>query len=144
MSTLEQLQAVFSDNFCFYWLSHSSHVNITGRNFVSDHKLLQKVYEDSQAQIDTIAEFIRTMNGKVPTSLIDIADASSITVTTSEYDTADELLQSVLDGLEQLVSCYVELYESAEDEKHPDISNYAADRISVNKKYIWMLRSTLE
>ena len=56
MNTLEQLIQVFNDNFTAYFRSHVAHVNIMGRNFLSDHKLLEKVYEDLQEQIDSIAE----------------------------------------------------------------------------------------
>jgi DNA-binding ferritin-like protein len=75
--------------------------------------------------------------------MVEIIESSSITVTTSENDSADELLQSVLDGLEQLVSCYTELFDVATAEGEQQIANYAADRMGVHKKSIWKLESTL-
>ena len=40
MNTSQQLTQVFNDNFVAYFRSHTAHINITGRNFRSDHKLL--------------------------------------------------------------------------------------------------------
>ena len=76
MNTLEQLIQVFNDNFTAYFRSHVAHVNIMGRNFVSDHKLLEKVYEDLQEQIDSIAEKIRTLDGFMPASLQEVINDS--------------------------------------------------------------------
>ena len=39
------LQETFAGNFVSYYRSHVAHVNIQGRNFYQDHKLLQKIYE---------------------------------------------------------------------------------------------------
>ena len=52
MNTQEQLTQIFKNNFVAYFRSHAAHVNITGRNFRSDHKLLEGVYERRQEQID--------------------------------------------------------------------------------------------
>ena len=47
--TQQQLQKTFCDNFLCYFRSQVAHVNVVGRNFYSDHKLLGKIYEHLQA-----------------------------------------------------------------------------------------------
>ena len=143
MTTTEQLNQVFCDNFVTYYRSHVAHVNIMGRNFRSDHKLLQGVYERRQAQIDVIAELIRTLQEFMPCCLTDIMAASEITDEPIEGD-ADELLNAVRDDLEQLKGCYEELMAVADSEGHEEISNYAQDQILDIAKSIWMLSSTLD
>jgi len=143
MTTTEQLNQVFCDNFVTYYRSHVAHVNIMGRNFRSDHKLLQGVYERRQAQIDVIAELIRTLQEFVPHCLTDIMAGSEITDEPIEGD-ADELLNAVRDDLEQLKGCYEELMAVADEEGHAEISNYAQDQILDIAKSIWMLSSTLD
>ena len=143
MNTLEQLTQVFNDNFTTYFRSHVAHVNITGRNFTSDHKLLGKVYEDLQSQIDTIAELIRTLDGFMPKSLTQVLDGSHIPF----YDitgTSEMLISDVKDDLEHLKSCYEDLIEIAEEEGHDEIANYAQDRVLALAKHIWMIKATLE
>jgi DNA-binding ferritin-like protein len=143
-TTLEQqLTQVFNDNFVTYFRSHAAHVNITGRTFRSDHKLLQGVYERRQAEIDQIGELLRTLGVYMPCSLADIITDSHISDEPIEGD-ADELLEAVRTDLEQLKDCYEELMAVADDENHAEISNYAQDQILDIAKSIWMLSSTLD
>ena len=53
-TTVEQLTEVFNDNFVAYYRSHVAHINIIGRNFASDHALLNGIYDDLQDQIDNL------------------------------------------------------------------------------------------
>lgn len=143
MTTTEQLTQVFYDNFVAYYRSHAAHANVTGRNFRSDHKLLQGVYERRQAQIDVLGELLRTLQEDMPNDLYEILSNSDLPTDAIE-GSADELLEMVLADLEQLRDCYIELEEIADEDKHEEIGNYAQDQILDLNKSIWMLRSTLE
>jgi len=57
---------------------------------------------------------------------------------------ADDLLQLVLDELQHLRDCYIELEHVATEDGHEEIANYAQDQILDLNKSIWMLTSTLE
>lgn len=141
MNTSEQLVQVFNDNFVGYYRSHVAHVNIEGRNFYSDHKLLQKVYEDLQSEIDTIAEKIRTLGEYMPCEIQDVLNNSHIS-TAELWGDSDYLIDKVTTDLEHLVIEYQALSEISTDEGHIEIANYAQDRITVLNKFIWMLKST--
>jgi len=143
MTTQTQLQQVFADNFAAYFRSHVAHVNTQGRNFYSDHKLLGKIYEDLQSQIDLIAELLRSMGEFMPTSLGQVLDTAQITEDAVEGD-SDDLLITVRGDLESLKACNEELMAVAEEAGHKEIANYAQDRILTLAKYIWMLDSTLD
>ena len=143
MNTAEQLTQVFNDNFVAYFRSHAAHVNITGRNFRSDHKLLQGVYERRQEQIDKLGELLRTLGEYMPCDLFDVMNNSHMPVDPIE-GSADELLQLVMDDLEHLRDCYIELENIADNDGHEEIANYAQDQILDLNKSIWMLKSTLE
>ena len=140
---INKLTEVFNTNFVAYYRTQVSHVNITGRNFYSDHKLLQKIYEELQGDIDTIAEFLRTLAAVMPESLATVIDGSKI-ADLDVYGSADELLESVLTDLTALISLYRELEELAEEEDEDQIGNFAQDRETVFTKFSWMLRATLE
>jgi len=141
MNTSEQLIQVFSDNFVAYYRSHVAHVNIEGRNFYSDHKLLQKIYEDLQGEIDTIAEKIRTLGEYMPCEIQDVLNNSHIS-TAELWGDSEYLLNKVLEDLEHLVMEYQELILISELDEHDEIANYAQDRITTLNKFIWMLKST--
>ena len=143
MDTVFQLTQVFNDNFVTYFRSHVAHVNIQGRNFRSDHKLLQGVYERRQEQIDQLAELLRSLGAFMPTSISDVVAGSHIGDDAVE-GSADELLAAVRDDLDHLRGCYEELMTVAEDEGHKEIANYAQDQILDIAKSIWMLDSTLD
>lgn len=142
MNTAEQLTQIFRDNFVTYFRSHVAHVNITGRNFRSDHKLLQGVYERRQAEIDKIGEILRTMNEYMPCDLSEVIAESHIDTGELAGD-ADFLLEMVRDDLEHLLGEYKQLIEIATDEGLDEVGNYAQDQALDIEKSIWMLNSTL-
>ena len=137
-----KLVEIFCDNFVSYYRAHSCHLNITGRNFTSDHKLLQKIYEDAQDNIDTIGEFIRTVGVTAPETVSDILAGSELGEDTA-YD-ADSMLTIVLEAQEYMMTDYKELFDIATEATDQDIANYAADRLGAHSRFAWMLRSTLE
>ena len=142
MTTAEQLTQVFYNNFVAYYRSHAAHVNVTGRTFRSDHKLLGGVYERRQTEIDKIAEILRTMDEFMPTSIVDVCENSTIPTDAIE-GSADELLEAVMMDLEHLLGDFKDLISIASEEGLEEISNYAQDQALDIEKSIWMLRSTL-
>lgn len=142
IQTQTQLQQTFADNFMAYFRSQVAHVNVVGRNFYSDHKLLGKVYEHLQGNVDVLAEHLRTIGEFMPNTLESVITTSTI-MDDPCVGTADDLLQQVRDNLAQLVASYTELAEVASDEDIEEIENYAQEEILVLNKYIWMLDSTL-
>lgn len=139
-STLED---TFAGNFVLYYRAHQAHVNVTGRNFTSDHKLLGKIYEYLQGNIDIIGEKLRTVRAKMPYSISFNLDTGPIR-DVPYYGDSDELLEGVLDGINVMVDQYHKLYQAAEDVDYIDISNFAQDEIAALVKFRWMIESTLE
>jgi starvation-inducible DNA-binding protein len=143
MNLESQLEQVFATNFTSYYRAHVAHVNVTGRNFVSDHKILGKIYEDLQGNIDRLAEILRTLRAFMPANLDTVIELS-VNNTAKVKGDAEELLQMVYDDQEVLIDEYIALIEVADEEGHSEIANYAQDRLAVHRKNCWMLRSILE
>lgn len=141
-TTCEQLTQVFNNNFVAYYRSHVAHVNILGRNFQSDHVLLEGIYESLQEQIDTIGELLRSLDDYMPCEIQDVLNQSQIGTGIFEED-ADGFLYGVKDDLELLKGSYEELMAVSEREGHEEIANYAQDRVLKLAKQIWMLTATL-
>ena len=142
MNTAEQLTQIFKDNFVAYFRSHVAHVNITGRNFRSDHKLLQGVYERRQAEIDRIGELLRSIDEYMPCDISEILETSHIDIGELSGD-ADYLLEQVEEDLEHLIEEFRELIEIAMDDEYKSIANYAEDQVLDLTKSIWMINATL-
>jgi DNA-binding ferritin-like protein len=137
------LQQLFATNFVAYYRAHAAHVNVMGRNFTSDHKMLGKIYEDLQAAIDPIAEIIRTRELFMLPSLSLVLENSDIEDESIE-GSADDLLNQVLEDQLELVEQYRTVVIEAEAEGIVEIANYAQDRLLRHDTYIWQLRSTLD
>ena len=144
MNTVEQLTETFSDNFVNSYRAHSCHFNIKGENFYSYHKLLQKIYEDSETIQDDLGELIRSLDELAPETITDILSLASMNDTTAYGTDASDLLRLVLDGQEHMVDSYEKLMSIANEEGHEDVGNFAQDRIRQHKKFIWMLKATLD
>lgn len=143
MDTVAALTQVFNTNFMAYYRSHTAHANIRGRNFYSDHKLLNKIYDDLQGQIDTIAELLRAKQAMMPNNLNEVVGNSNVMDLPLSGDSR-YMLSEVYDSLEILIDDYNNLESVADSESMTAISNYAQERILVLSKFCWMLRSTLD
>jgi hypothetical protein len=143
MNTAEKLTQLFRDNFVTYFRSHVAHVNVTGRNFRSDHKLLEGIYTRRQDQIDRIGELLRGIDEYMPCDLTEVVEMSLIPTDAIE-GSADELLGLVEQDLENLLQDFQDLIQVADDEGLDEIANYAQDQALDLEKSLWMLRVTLE
>jgi len=145
MTPEQALLDLFCSNFVAYYKAHAAHVNIVGRNFYSDHKQLQKIYEDLQAEIDTIAEFLRTLEAEMPLNLSDTMLGSMIPDNLQKQieDDGLDFIESTYQDLETLIDIYQDLEEACESREYLHIANYAQDRVRVLNRFCWQLRSTL-
>lgn len=144
MSVEQTLVKLFNNNFCAYFRSHVAHVNLVGRNFVSDHKLLGKIYEDLQGQIDVIAELLRTLREYMPSDLHDVHNESIIPDSMAE-NTDTGYLEEVYNDIEMLIEIYLALQSAVGDSiDYAHIGNYAQDRVMALQKFCWMLRATID
>jgi DNA-binding ferritin-like protein len=143
MQTPLMLTQLFKDNFVTYFRSHAAHVNITGRNFRSDHKLLEGIYTRRQDQIDRIGELLRSMDEYMPCDILEVVETTRMPQGAIE-GSADELLLQVQDDLQSLLDDFKELIAVADGEGLDEIANYAQDQALDLEKSLWMLRVTLE
>ena len=143
MNTLDALLETFADNFVNSYRAHSSHFNITGDDFYSNHKLLQKIYEDSEAVQDDLGELIRALGAFAPETIGDILSLADL-ADSATGPTTEDLLMHVLEGQEHMIDSYRRLEEIADAEGDKDIGNFAQDRIRQHKKFAWMLKSSIE
>ena len=138
------LERVWATNFVAYQKAHSAHINIRGRNFYSDHKLLKHIYRFLQDNIDTLGEEIQACGvGRVPETISMILETSAIADNMPAMD-ADSLLHDVLDDLYTMIDVYHEMDEAGRAANYPDVSNMAADHIGKIAIFCWKIEATLE
>jgi len=138
------LEQAYATNFVAYYKAHAAHMNIRGRNFYNDHKLLKHIYKYLQDNIDNLGEEIQACGvGRVPETL------SMIMITSRVQDNMpmmepDSLLHDVLDDLYELIDVYHEMDEAGKEANYPDVCNMAADHIGKIAAFCWKLEATLD
>ena len=142
IETQNQLNQTFCDNFVAYSRAHIAHINVVGRNFYSDHKLLGKIYEYLQGNIDSLGEMVRSVGAFVPVNLTSIV-VDAVIEEDAVTGTADDMLDSIRDTLAQLADSYRLLSEVASDDEAEEVENFAQEQILAINKYIWQLDATL-
>jgi starvation-inducible DNA-binding protein len=139
----QELIKTFATSFVAYYKSHAAHWNTTGRNFYSDHKLLNKIYDDIFESVDDLAEIARTLQIEVPCVLSDVINDSLVS-DQPIYGTSEEFLQAVYDDIETLIGVFHDLESVTDSVEYSHINNYAQDRVRTLQKFCWMLRSTIQ
>ena len=138
------LERVYATNFVAYQRAHASHMNIRGRNFMSDHKLLKHIYQYLENNVDVLGEEIQACGvGRVPETIGMILDISEIPDDMVGLD-ADSLLMDTLDNLYKMIDVYHEMDQAGQLANYPDVSNMAADHIQKIATFCWKIEATLE
>jgi DNA-binding ferritin-like protein len=138
------LERVYASNFVAYQRAHASHMNIRGRNFMSDHKLLKHIYQYLENNVDVLGEEIQACGvGRVPETIDMILVLSDIKDTMTAMD-ADSLLMDTLDNLYAMIDLYHEMDEAGKLANYPDVSNMAADHIQKLATFCWKIEATLD
>jgi DNA-binding ferritin-like protein len=140
----QALLKVFCSNFVAYYKSHASHVNVVGRNFVSDHELLGGIYEELQGEIDTLGELLRTIKAEMPYTISEAMEGSDVPDDLYSGD-ALELLEQVYMDIETLIEVHLDLEDATQNSReYNHLANYAQDRVKALQKHCWMLRSVID
>ena len=138
------LETTYASNFVAYQKAHAAHMNIRGRNFYSDHKLLKHVYKFLQDNIDTLGEEIQACGvGRVPETIDMILATSKIKDNMPSLD-ADALLKDVLDDLYVMIDVYHDMDKAGIEANYPDVCNMAADHIQRIATFCWKIEATLD
>ena len=140
---IESMKRTFATHFQYYVKAHGYHVNVVGINFTQFHELFGKIYEHAQGEIDHLAEQIRAIEGIAPFAMERIIELGSIK-DSKERPTANAMVTELLADSQILENHYMESYDMAEELNVAGLCNYLGQLIDTHRKYMWMLRSTLE
>jgi starvation-inducible DNA-binding protein len=137
---IEQMKVCLASVFALYLKTHYFHWNVEGANFYSNHKFLQKMYEDLHDSVDRHAEEIRTSNGYAPGSFIRFSELSIIKDETN-IPPAMSMMTKLMDDNLKVIKLLKETQALAEKNNSVGYQNFLQDRIDTHYKHHWMLRS---
>lgn len=142
-SLADQLKVYLATNTSFYLKAHGFHWNVTGPNFPQYHALLDMIYTDAYGAIDTIAEYIRSLDEFAPASFARYTELTKIEDQV-KIPKAELMIKELLSDNDMIIDMLKQLFKVANDAEENGIANFIADRQSQHGKWHWQLKATLE
>lgn len=138
----ELLGAALGDTYALLVKTHVYHWNVTGRTFFDLHEMLEMQYKDLFEATDVIAERIRQLGSKTPTSFSEMLAAAAIKEETADRS-AEEMVANLLADHETISRSLREMCEQSDDAKDVVTTDMLTQRLAAHEKAAWMLRATL-
>ncbi len=137
---VSKLNVLLANYHIHYQKLRKFHWNVTGAEFFDIHEILEAQYNETQANIDEIAERIRIFGKKPMSTLTDYLENSTIEEVHGDLS-ADKMVQEVLSDFEVLVKYIKKATQDAiaiEDFGTIDMLNSMVKKM---EKTHWMLHS---
>jgi starvation-inducible DNA-binding protein len=138
----DALKKALADTYLLLIKTHNYHWNVEGPGFRQLHLLFEEQYNELFPATDLIAERIRALGEKAPSSPSEFAKLSKIKEGDNELD-ADAMLADLYASNMQAVETYKKLFEVSEkagDGASNDLSN---QRRAAHEKAAWMIKASL-
>ena len=138
------LDSLLCDEFVLYAKTRNYHWNIVGPHFVEYHRIFEEQYGKLSDDIDEIAERIRSLGFKTPSTLAEFQKKSQIREHPEIYPDAVTMVSSLLEDHETVIRTL--------RNKAPEVGSTYADAgtkdflvglMEKHEKTAWMLRSVL-
>lgn len=118
------------------------HVNVEGENFKQYHEFFKEIYEDLFKQVDTLAEYVRTLTEGVEyvNLAMDILSKNrTITGSLIVGKKPSDMCKAVRVLNNELLEDYSKIFDEATKEKQQGLANWAADRIDKINNVQWAI-----
>jgi len=139
----DNLKILLASTQAFAIKTQNFHWNVEGSNFPQYHDFFNTLYEDVNATIDPIAEYIRILGFYTPGSLTRYAELSIIE-DQIKIPRAQLMFAESLQDCETLGKLVVTMFDEATAESQQGIANYMAELQDLYGKKAWFIRSTLK
>jgi starvation-inducible DNA-binding protein len=140
---VENLKVLLSSTQVFAIKTQQFHWCVEGTNFPQYHEFFNTLYEDVNATIDPIAEYVRVLGAYTPGSLSRYAELSIIQDQT-KIPRAQLMFAESLQDCETMIQLVVEIFDIATGEHQQGIANYMAELQDLYGKKAWFIRSILK
>ena len=140
----EELQELLGDAFAMYFLAHGAHWNVSGSDFSEYHKLFGKIYEDIWNSVDDIAENLRKIGSKAPSSLSEVVPLADVELLVSVPAQQPAILvQKLLEANAVVLEQLNYVFTCATNLNQQGIANFVAGRIDEHQKWAWQLSASI-
>jgi starvation-inducible DNA-binding protein len=139
----DNLKVLLASTQSFAIKTQNFHWNVEGSNFPQYHDFFNTLYEDVNATIDPIAEYIRILGHYTPGSLARYTELSIIQ-DQIKIPRAELMFAESLQDCETMGQLVVAMFDEATNENQQGIANYMAELQDLYGKKAWFIRSTLK
>ena len=139
----DNLKVLLASTQAFAIKTQNFHWNVEGSNFPQYHEFFNTLYEDVNATIDPIAEYVRVLGAYTPGSLTRYAELSMIQ-DQIKIPRAQLMFTESLQDCETMCELVVAMFDEATNERQQGIANYLAELQDLYSKKAWMIRATLK
>ena len=135
------LTAILADTSVVYYKTHGFHWNVEDSSFYSLHLMLEKFYTTLWNSLDEIAERIRALDEKTPSSYRALLQKASIQEAEGSLPT-DIMIKNLRDDYLVLAKKTLEASSFAEKEGDLVTANMMVEKATFLEKAAWMLQSS--
>lgn len=119
------------------------HWNVLGPDFGEYHEFFGELYEDLEESIDPLAENILKCGFPSPYLLKDYVELSTIVEERLDGTSPKFMLDSALRVNQQIIACYLEAFEIANNCNEQGVMDFLAARINAHEKWTWQIKAYL-
>lgn len=141
--TAALLGRLLADSYIIYLKTQGFHWNIVGPQFEPLHTLFQDQYTELAQAIDEIAERMRALGVKAPSSFSEFQALTSIKEETGA-PAADAMISQLLSDHTTASRTALQVVTEAEKQGDVATADLATQRVTQHEKTAWMLSSLLQ
>lgn len=134
------LGLILADTYVLYTMTQNFHWNVIDPRFYSLHLFFENQYKELADNIDALAERIRMLGERTPSTLKQFLDMTSLTEFTEDIS-GDEMLQELLKNHEILCRNLRDGIEHSSKLGDQGTADLLVQLLRFHEKTAWMLRS---
>ena len=138
------LSRLLADEYVLYTKTRNYHWNVVGPHFNDLHKFFESQYDAIDADIDEIAERIRSLGAKTAATLVEFVKNSRIKESPGDYPSADKMVSNLVADHEALIQTLRSDITTCEENNDAGTADFLTGLMEKHEKTAWMLRSVLE
>lgn len=138
----DSLKIALADHIESALIVHGYHWNIEGADFNQYHDFFGCIYDDYQAQVDLLAEYIRIVsfgNEYVAATTSIVKLNTTVKAVPVVGNKPIQMCAEIVKINNILFDRIAKLFDEATDEKMDGLANYCADRMNAYTKLNWKL-----